>query len=197
VIARLCGRLLEKDPPTLLIDVNGVGYEVVAPLTTCLKLPELSSMVTLYTHLSIREDAHQLYGFNTRMDRELFRELIRVNSVGPKLALAVLSSMDASVFIAKVTAQDIAGLVAVPGVGRKTAERLLIEMRDRLGKWPTQTMIGLTEPKEQTLIAMQALVRLGYKPQEVEKAIHRFGHEAENSEQLILKVLQGFGQAKV
>ncbi len=203
MIARLCGILVEKDPPNLVIDVQGVGYAVAAPLSTCLKVPELNSNVILYTHLAVREDAHQLYGFISKIDRDLFRELIRVNGIGPKVALALLSSMESSLLINSILSQDIAALVAVPGVGRKTAERLLIEMRDRLASWSSECLISGAEQacvvldQKENAVAMQALVRLGYKTQEAEKAIKRFGQEALDTESLIRKVLQGFGQAKI
>ncbi|HSB97665.1 MAG TPA: Holliday junction branch migration protein RuvA, partial [Spongiibacteraceae bacterium] len=136
MIGRIRGKLLEKQAPELLVDVNGVGYEIQAPMTTIYQLPALGETVELFTHLVVREDAHLLFGFASLRDRALFRALIKVNGVGPKLALTILSGMDAQDFVRCVRDNDGAGLVRLPGVGKKTAERLLIEMRDRLRDWP-------------------------------------------------------------
>lgn len=141
MIGRIRGKLLEKQAPELLVDVNGVGYEIQAPMTTIYLLPALGETVELFTHLVVREDAHLLFGFASLRDRTLFRALIKVNGVGPKLALTILSGMDAQDFVRCVRDDDTAGLVRLPGVGKKTAERLLIEMRDRLRDWPID---GLT-----------------------------------------------------
>ena len=132
MIGRLCGILVEKKAPGLVIDVNGVGYEVEAPMTTFYELPKVGEKVTIYTHLVVREDAHLLFGFIKDNDRALFRSLIKVSGVGGKLALALLSGMSSHDFIKTVRSNDIASLTRIPGVGKKTAERLVIEMRDRL-----------------------------------------------------------------
>ncbi|MGR8920453.1 MAG: Holliday junction branch migration protein RuvA, partial [Gammaproteobacteria bacterium] len=131
MIGRISGVLIEKKPPQLVVDCNGVGYELEAPMTTIWALPELNERVSLYTHLAVRDDAHLLYGFTSEAERGLFRTLLRVNGVGTKMALVILSGMDAGEFAACVQAGDAARLTALPGVGKKTAERLIVEMRDR------------------------------------------------------------------
>ncbi len=131
MIGRLRGTLAEKQPPHLILDVNGVGYEVEVPMTTLYRLPSVGEPVTLHTHLVVREDAHLLYGFAEKRERELFRELIRLNGVGPKLALALMSGLEVDELVRCVQAQDTSTLVKIPGVGKKTAERLLVELKDR------------------------------------------------------------------
>ena len=135
MIGRIRGTLVHKQPPDILVDVAGVGYEIQVPLTTLFRLPELGGEVLLLTHFVVREDAQLLYGFFDEQDRQLFRQLIKVSGVGPKLALTILSGMDSSSFARCVQRDDISSLVALPGVGKKTAERLLIEMRDKLKDW--------------------------------------------------------------
>ena len=130
MIGRLRGTLAEKQPPHLIIDVNGVGYELEVPMTTLYRLPKVGEPVTVHTHLVVREDAHLLYGFFEKRERELFRELIRLNGVGPKLALALMSGLEIDELVRCVQAQDTAALVKIPGVGKKTAERLLVELKD-------------------------------------------------------------------
>jgi Holliday junction DNA helicase RuvA len=199
MIGRIRGKLLEKQAPELLVDVNGVGYEIQAPMTTIYQLPTLGEMVELFTHLVVREDAHLLFGFASLRDRALFRALIKVNGVGPKLALTILSGMDAQDFVRCVRDNDTAGLVRLPGVGKKTAERLLIEMRDRLRDWPID---GLTvadgsaqlpqRADDKLFEAESALVSLGYKPQEATRmiaAVHK-GDATLTSEQLIRAALK-------
>jgi Holliday junction DNA helicase RuvA len=132
VIGHLRGRLVRKAPPALIVDVGGVGYELEAPMSTFYRLPEVGSEVELHTHLVVREDAHLLYGFSTENERRLFRDLLRVTGIGPKIGLALLSGMDVDTFLFCVEAQDVDALTRIPGIGRKTAERLLIEMRDRI-----------------------------------------------------------------
>lgn len=178
MIGRISGVLLEKQAPDLLVDVGGIGYELQAPLTTVFELPPPGAKVELFTHLVVREDAHLLYGFTRRSDRTLFRELIKVSGVGPKLALAILSGMDANGFARCVRDGDAAALVRLPGVGKKTAERLLIEMRDRLAAWQVDGLqvgagaatlpVAGNEPQQE---AELALVTLGYKPQEAAKMV--------------------------
>ena len=135
MIGRIRGTLVHKQPPDVLVDVGGVGYEVQVPLTTLFELPEVGAEITLVTHFVVREDAQQLYGFLRERDRGLFRQLIRVNGVGPKLGLAILSGMDADSFVRCVQREDIKALVALPGVGKRTAERLLVDMRSKLEDW--------------------------------------------------------------
>lgn len=199
MIGRIRGKLLEKQAPELLVDVNGVGYEIQAPMTTIYQLPALGEAVELFTHLVVREDAHLLFGFASQRDRALFRALIKVNGVGPKLALTILSGMDAQDFVRCVRDNDAAGLVKLPGVGKKTAERLLIEMRDRLRDWPID---GLTvddgaaqlpaRADDKLLDAESALIALGYKPAEATRmiaAVHKTDATL-TSEQLIRGALK-------
>jgi holliday junction DNA helicase RuvA len=192
VIGHLRGRLVRKAPPTLIIDVNGVGYELEAPMSTFYRLPELGSAVELHTHLVVREDAHLLYGFATEDERRLFRDLLRVTGIGPKIGLALLSGIDVDTFMRCVEAQDASALTRIPGVGRKTAERLLIEMRDRiraLGQMPaatTQAGGGAGARAE----AYAALVALGYRPVEVNRLLQGVEQDGAGTEELIRRALQ-------
>lgn len=135
MIGRLRGTLAEKQPPHLILDVNGLGYELEVPMTTLYRLPSVGEPITLHTHLVVREDAQLLYGFIGKRDRDFFRELIRLNGVGPKLALALMSSLEVDELVRAVSAQDTSALTKVPGVGKKTAERLLVELKDRFKAW--------------------------------------------------------------
>lgn len=178
MIGRLTGAVLDKQPPLILLDVAGVGYEVLAPMSTFYNLPE-SGLVVLHTHLSISENAHQLFGFESLQERSLFRQLIKVSGVGPKMALAVLSSMDPNEVVAAIVDNNVAALTKIPGVGKKTAERLVIEMRDRVADWqlPASTATPVGAPEGQPLAsdmlaeAESAMIALGYKPAEAAKAI--------------------------
>ena len=181
MIGHIRGRLLARQAPDILVEVGGIGYEVQVPMTTLYQLPELGETVTLLTHFVVREDAQQLFGFADAADRRLFRELIKVSGVGPRLALTLLSGMDAADFARCLHRDDVAALVALPGVGRKTAERLLVEMRDKAGDWldelspgaddmqPLQDMAAV-QP-DQRAEAEQALVALGFKLTEAAKLI--------------------------
>lgn len=199
MIGQLKGVLAEKQPPYLLIDVNGVGYEVEVPMSTLYRLPSPGQVVALFTHLTVREDAHLLFAFYERRERDLFRELIRLNGVGPKLALALMSSLDIDDLVRAVHNQDSAVLVRVPGVGKKTAERLLIELRDRFKSWEVVPTIAaiVTEPGESGLPhsaetdAVSALIALGYKPQEASRAVAAVKAEGLASEELIRRALRG------
>ncbi|MFT7287030.1 MAG: Holliday junction DNA helicase RuvA [Halieaceae bacterium] len=178
MIGRISGTLLRKQPPEILVDVAGVGYELQVPMTTLFQLPGLGETVTLLTHHAVREDAHTLYGFVAERDRQLFRYLIRVSGVGPKLALTILSGMDADSFARAVRSGDLSALVALPGVGKKTAERLLIEMRDRLASWIEQLTDDLDAggassraAADKLSEAEEALVALGYKPAEAARLV--------------------------
>lgn len=181
MIGRLRGTLLDKQPPWLVVDVAGVGYELEASMTTLVALPGNGESVSLYTHLSVRDDAHLLYGFAREQERALFRALIKVNGIGPKLALAILSGMDEDAFIRCVMDDDVKSLTRLPGVGKKTAERLIIEMRDRFPHWEaSQGAVGLDRPVapgDQTASgnaladAEAALVSLGYKPAEATRML--------------------------
>ncbi|MCX4028730.1 Holliday junction branch migration protein RuvA [Endozoicomonas sp. SM1973] len=197
MIGRIKGVLLEKQPPHLLIDVQGVAYEVDAPMTTFYQLPETGQTVVLYTHFVVREDAQQLYGFAAKQERELFRVLIKVNGVGPKLALTILSGMSSDSFVRTVQDNDVASLVKLPGVGKKTAERLLVEMRDKLTSWlPIDADLTvnitqqITSPESHLDDAISALVALGYKPQQATKAIKALPDQQLPSEELIRQALK-------
>ncbi|ACL73315.1 Holliday junction branch migration protein RuvA [Thioalkalivibrio sulfidiphilus] len=197
MIGRLRGELVSKQPPFLLLDVQGVGYEIEAPLSTFYDLPEPGGQVTLHTHLHVREDAHVLYGFASESERALFRSLIKVTGVGAKMALAILSGMTASEFSRCVMDGDVASLVRLPGIGRKTAERLVVEMRDRLGSLPAAVTLTGGKPAaaaarapDPVSDAVSALVSLGYKPQEASRLISAVEGEAERSEDLIRLALK-------
>lgn len=197
MIGLLRGRILGKQPPQLLLDVQGVGYELEAPMTTFYDLPGVGEEVTLFTHLAVREDAHTLYAFVKLSDRDLFRSLLRVNGVGAKLALTILSGMDGPSFARCVQESDTAALVRLPGVGKKTAERLIIELRDRLDAVPagdsTSLASGSTQaggqgsPVEE---AVTALVGLGYKPNEASRMVRAIDATELNSEEIIRQALQ-------
>ena len=207
MIGHIRGTLLARQAPEILVEVSGIGYEVQVPMTTLYQLPELGETVTLLTHFVVREDAQQLFGFADAADRRLFRELIKVSGVGPRLALILLSGMDAADFARCLQRDDVTALVALPGVGRKTAERLLVEMRDKAGDWLDGLSPGSsggedtrraveTEP-DQRAEAEQALVTLGYKLTEAAKLIASADAPADaNSEELIRLALKiaGGGQ---
>jgi Holliday junction DNA helicase RuvA len=194
VIGRLQGVLLRKEPPALMLDVGGVGYELEAPMTTFYELPAVGERVTLYTHLVVREDAHLLYGFVREAQRRLFRALLKVNGVGPRVALAVLSGLSDEEFSRCVAEEDIARLTKVPGIGRKTAERLVIEMRDKLPKdipQPASTAAGPAAPGDPVSEAVSALVALGYKPNEASRAVRSASTKGLSAEEIIRQALKG------
>jgi len=200
MIGRLHGVLLEKQPPQLLLDVGGVGYEISAPMTTFYELPETGNEITLHTHLAVREDAHVLYGFLREQDRLLFRTLIKVSGVGPKLALAILSGMSADEFAGCVQNGDSTSLIRLPGVGKKTAERLVVELKDRLKDWQgvtltTEVATNRAAPASNALKdAISALVSLGYKPQEASRMVSQLESEGLASEELIRLALKAAAQ---
>ncbi|MGM0542374.1 MAG: Holliday junction branch migration protein RuvA [Pseudomonadota bacterium] len=180
MIGQLQGLLIEKQPPWIVVDVHGVGYELETSMTTLVSLPAVGEQVFLYTHLSIRDDAHLLYGFGREHERALFRALIKVNGVGPKLALAILSGMDEDAFMRCVRDDDSKALTKLPGVGKKTAERLIIEMRDRFAEWenggdatlPLEAANGQAASYRNSVAdAEAALVSLGYKLTEASKML--------------------------
>jgi Holliday junction DNA helicase RuvA len=192
VIGHLRGRLVRKSPPALIVDVNGVGYELEAPMSTFYRLPEIGSEVELHTHLVVREDAHLLYGFATEDERRLFRDLLRVTGIGPKIGLALLSGIDVETFLRCVEAQDVDALTRIPGVGRKTAERLLIEMRDRiraLGQLPSASR-PVDAVAGSRAEAYAALVALGYRPVEATRLLKSVESEEVGTEALIRRALQ-------
>lgn len=199
MIGRIRGTLVDKQPPDILVEVAGVGYELQVPMTTLFQLPALGTEVTLVTHFAVREDAQQLYGFIDERDRGLFRQLIRVSGVGPRLALTILSGMDAASFARCVQQGDISSLVALPGVGKKTAERLLVEMRDKLKGWLEEMgdsgaaagAIPAARPTDRVADAEGALIALGYKPAEASRAVAAVNDDSvENSEELIRRALK-------
>jgi len=195
VIGLLRGRILSRQPPSLLLEVNGVGYELEAPMSTFYDLPTGNDPVTLYTHLMVRDDAHTLFGFVRERDRALFRMLLRVNGVGGKMALAILSGMTADEFAQHVQAGDVAALTRLPGVGKKTAERLIIEMRDRLERLEGSALLAGSSAASPAASAdgeaVDALVALGYKPAEAGRMVRAVFEPGLDTETLIRAALQG------
>ena len=195
MIGRLRGIIIEKQAPDLVLDVGGIGYEVAAPMSTFCNLPGLEQEVMLYTHLVVREDAQLLYGFATIRERLLFRSLLKVNGVGAKLALTILSGSDVDDFARSVQEGDAASLTRLPGVGKKTAERLIIEMRDRLKEVSGAMGLKINTSEASILAgakdeAIEALVTLGYKPVEADKMIRLVGGENLSTAELIRQALQ-------
>lgn len=194
MIGSLRGRLAVKAPPHLLVEVGGVGYELEAPMSTFYGLGAVGSEIQLLTHLVVRDDAHLLYGFATESERRLFRALLKVSGVGPRIALAILSGISVDGFAACVSSQDTGPLTRIPGVGRKTAERLLIEMRDRLSVDPgVGALEGERSRGGMEAEALAALAALGYKPAEASRLVKSAG-EATSTEELIRQALQGAGR---
>ncbi len=200
MIGRLVGVLVEKMSPVILVDVNGVGYEVEVPLSTLTRLPAPGVEVVLHTHFVVRDDAQLLYGFYDKLERQVFRSLIKVNGVGPKLALVLLSGMDVAEFVACIQHNDVQSLVRLPGVGRKTAERLIIEMRDRLDEWGVSgegedavTLSATANARAVLRDAETALISLGYKPQEAARVISSIKDEELDLEGLIKEALKRMG----
>ncbi len=202
MIGRLRGILVEKQPPEILLEVAGVGYEVQMPMTCFYDLPGEGSEVTVYTHFVVREDAQLLFGFNNKSERALFRELLKANGVGPKLGLAILSGMSARQFVTCVHNEDASSLVKLPGVGKKTAERLVLEMKDRLKDWghdlltpysDSAVLSPLEDPTVQNSAAddaVAALVALGYKLPQAQKTVKTVGQPGMSSESLIKESLK-------
>jgi Holliday junction DNA helicase RuvA len=201
VIGRIRGLLLEKKAPDVLIEVQGVAYELQAPMSTFYQLPAVGNELTLHTHFVVREDAQLLYGFYHLEERVLFRSLIKVSGVGPKMALAILSGMAVDDFVRTVHNNDIAAMVRMPGIGRKTAERLIVEMRDRLKDWhdgspkadATPASIQHSEERQMSADAETALVALGYKPQEAARMVVQIlkqNTDLSSSEELIRLALR-------
>ncbi len=208
MIARLSGKVIEKTPPQCVLDVNGVGYEINLPMTSFYQLPDLEQTTSIFIHQVFREDSQAFYGFHARFERDLFRELLKANGVGPKLALAILSSLSAEQFIWTVNQSDVSQLVKIPGVGKKTAERLLLEMTDRLKNWRDipQTPISDTMPDSEqsdlldpriietphnpTNDAIDALISLGYKASQAESCVKKVAKANMSSEELIKHALK-------
>jgi Holliday junction DNA helicase RuvA len=192
MIGSLRGKLISKQAPNLLIEVQGIGYEVEAPMSTFYDLPAEGHDIFLYTHLTIREDAHLLFGFAKLEERTLFRHLIKINHVGPKLSLGILSALSPQQFVSSIQLGDSTTLERIPGVGKKTAQRLVIEMKDRLQDWTIQQPGNLYNFSEGGIKqdAISALISLGYKPQIARQLIEKFPTEPESSEELIKYALQ-------
>lgn len=199
MIGRLRGKIIEKRPPHMVLDVNGVGYEVEAPMTTFYRLPEVGAETQLFTHMAVREDAHLLFAFSTEDERRLFRALLKVNGVGAKLALAIISGIEPAHFAECVNQGDTARLISLPGIGKKTAERLIVEMRDRLADWRIETSpsaavpaSGASPPRHDPVAdAVAGLVSLGYKPQEASRLVHSLDFDpGAASEEIIRQALR-------
>jgi Holliday junction DNA helicase RuvA len=194
MIGSLAGVLASKSPPHLLLEVGGIGYEIEAPMSTFYVLPAVGERARLLTHLHVREDAQVLYGFGSAAERTLFRNLLKVSGVGPRIALAILSGVSAASFAQAVRAQDAAMLTRIPGVGRKIAERLIIEMRDRIEDYEAPTVSGaptLTPAPGPQTEAFSALVALGFKPAEATRLLKTTEvNEALGTEELIRRALQ-------
>ena len=196
MIVKLAGKLLDKQAPCALIDVNGVGYEINVSLMTFVDLPSLGRDVEMHTHLVVREDSHTLYGFLTVHERSLFKDLIKVNGVGPKMALGMLSGMTVDEFARAILNRDVSSLVKLPGVGKKTAERLVIEMKDAIDG------VGLSGASENTITksdirleAESGLLSLGYKAQDITKILNNLDYKnASSSEDIIKMALQSIAK---
>lgn len=200
MIGYLRGVLLDKRPPTLVLDVHGVGYELDAPMTTFYDLPATGEDVTVHTHMVVREDAQMLFAFSDISQRDVFRSLLKISGVGPRVALAILSTLSTRDFFDAVSGNDVARLTRVPGIGRKTAERLLVEMRDRVlsqieesGQAPPVTVERRDNPVED---AVSALMALGYKAPEASRAVRDIDAEGLSSEDLIRQALRQLAGAR-
>ena len=195
MIGQLKGVLLEKQPPNLLIDVQGVGYELEASMTTFYNLPECGENIILHTHLVVREDAQLLYGFHSLSERQMFRSLIKISGVGPKLALTILSGMSAEDFTRCILEEDSKALTKLPGVGKKTAERLVIELKDRLQQDDSIKLPGAPEKIERQANpvndAVSALISLGYKAQQASQMVRGLDVDDKSTEDIIRAALQG------
>ncbi len=197
MIGRLAGLVIEKKAPWILIDVQGVGYEVQVPMTTYYEIPELGQSILLHIHFVVREDAQLLYGFHSVLDRSLFRQLLKISGVGPKLALTLLSGMEAVQLMHCLERADVQQLVGLPGVGKKTAERIVMEMKDKLGQVEgagftpqLTTPVAVTDQQQAELDAEQALISLGYKDKDANKMIKAVAGEAQTSEAMIRLALK-------
>jgi len=191
MIGSVRGRITSKTPPQLTVEVGGVGYELEAPMSTFFHLPAVGQDVRLLTHFVVREDAQLLYGFATDEERRVFRSLLKVSGIGPKIALALLSGMSVEAFIVCVQNQDVAALVKVPGIGRKTAERMIVELRDKLAptdSTPGERLVPVGASPE--VEAFGALTALGYKPAEATRLLKAAGPGTHTTEELIRRALQ-------
>lgn len=192
MIGQIEGTIIEKNPPEILVEVAGITYEILVPMSTLYQLPELGELVRLHTHFSVREDAQTLYGFFDAETKKMFRSLVRVNGVGPKMALGILSGMSVEDFVQAVRNNDSEAMVRMPGIGKKTAERLMIEMRDKMIEWGSDDDVG-SDLSSQTKSSFTkdaeiAMINLGYKPQQAARAIAqalKVNPEINDSEELI------------
>jgi len=187
MIGFLRGKIAMKAPPLILLDVGGVGYEIEAPMTVFYNLPDCGAEITLQTHLTVREDAHNLFGFINEIDKAMFKTLIKISGVGAKMALVILSNQTADQFCASIQNNDTAALVKLPGVGKKTAERLIIELRDKLPKLENSPQISVSNAREE---AISALCSLGYKPLDASRMVSAIQPEGKNCETIIRLALQ-------
>jgi Holliday junction DNA helicase RuvA len=194
MIGRLKGTLVSKQPPWLLVDVAGVGYDVEAPMSTIYDLPATGKDVTLLTHHAVKDDGVSLYGFLTESERSLFRNLLKVSGIGAKIALAVLSGVSVDAFARQVQAVDVAALTRIPGIGKKTAERMVVELRDRVdglaSALPGRSADGSQGPRDAQSEAVVALQQLGYKPAEASRLAGKAAAEGDNAETIIRKALR-------
>ena len=192
MIGQIEGTIIEKNPPEILVEVAGITYEILVPMSTLYQLPESGELVRLHTHFSVREDAQTLYGFFDAETKKMFRSLVRVNGVGPKMALGILSGMSVEDFVQAVRNNDSEAMVRMPGIGKKTAERLMIEMRDKMIEWGSDDNVGSDLSSQNkssfTKDAEIAMINLGYKPQQAARAIAhvlKVNPEINDSEELI------------
>ena len=195
MIGYLKGKILVKQPPLLLLDVGGVGYELEAPMSTFYELPSETEEASLFVHMVVREDAQMLFGFTEQFEKELFRNLLKVNGVGPRVALAILSTLSAREFVQCIRLEDASTLTRVPGIGKKTAERMLIDMRDRIEDYgDVETPLSSTKNLETEINpindAIGALIALGYKPMEATRAVEAVKEVSEKRDDLIKNALQ-------
>ena len=183
MIGRLSGKLIEKQPPQIIVDVQGLGYEVDVPMSTFYNLPGLGETITLFTHLVVREDAHLLYGFGSDDERRTFRQLLKISGVGPKLALSVLSGLSVADLAQTVAMQETGRLTKIPGVGKKTAERLVLELRDKLDHVSSVAGSSAT-PKASSGDVLNALLTLGYNEREAQWALKQIPNDLSVSESI-------------
>lgn len=198
MIGRLTGKLVEKNPPSLLLDVHGVGYEIDAPMSTFYKLPAIGADVGLFTHLVVREDAQLLYGFATASERSVFRVLLKVNGVGAKVALAIQSGLSVEDLVNCIANNDVAMLVRVPGIGKKTAERVILDVRDKLDAFTASASNTASTPGGESVRtqAEEALAALGYKPAEAKRLLDKSAGNGQTVEELIRAALRSASELK-
>ncbi len=193
MIGRISGTLLEKIPPLVLVDVGGIAYEIDVPMSTFYNLPELGQAIQLHTHFLVRDDAQLLYGFASKIERSLFRSLLKVNGVGAKVALSILSGMSTDEFFQCVAAKDVTALTRVPGIGKKTAERLLVELQDKVDALAGGSVQGSLPTEQNDSVRTQAedaLTSLGYKPAEIKKLLDKIGDQQLTVEETIKLALR-------